>query len=240
MSQPTVFEIHFDHPRRNALNDASLDWLDGQLELADGRPLLLSGREDAFSAGLDLRHVARLSGSDPAGMSRFLGRVDAVMTRLFLYPGPTVAAVDGHAIAGGCVLALACDHRVARDDPAIRIGLNEVALGACYPPRILRLVHERIPRSHFTEVVLGARLFEPARALELGLLDELAKDARRVGHARAEELGAHPASNYALTKRSLREPVVAVGDEEQRRFEEQGVAQWTSPELRERVLAVLV
>lgn len=239
MSQPTVFEVHFDHPRRNALNDASLGWLEGELERAAGRPLLLSGPQEAFSAGLDLEHVARLSGSDPEGMGRFLRRVDALMTRLFLYPGPTVAAVDGHAIAGGCVLALACDHRIARDDPALRIGLNEVALGACYPPRILRLVHDRVPRRHLAEVVLGAGLFEPRRALEVGLVDELAGDARSTGRAHAKRLGAHPAGNYALIKRTLRGPVVEVGDEEQRRFEEEGIAQWTSPELRARVRAVL-
>ena len=72
--------------------------------------MLLTGDGDAFSAGLNLKEVASL---DAPGMERFLATLEKMVTTLFEYPGPTIAWVNGHAIAGGCVLALCCDHRVA-------------------------------------------------------------------------------------------------------------------------------
>jgi hypothetical protein len=71
--------------------------------------------------------------------------------------------VNGHAIAGGCVLALCCDWRVAVDRADVRIGLNEVALGLEFPPMIMNLVRDRIPRRHVERVVLEAGLHDRAR-----------------------------------------------------------------------------
>ncbi len=82
-----------------------------------GRPLLIMGAGDVFSAGLNLKEVAQL---DRPGMEAFLGLLDDVMDTLYGHPGPTVACVNGHAIAGGCVIALCCDVRIAVDDPRVR------------------------------------------------------------------------------------------------------------------------
>ena len=107
--------------------------------------MFLTGDGDAFSAGLNLKEVAAL---DERGMARFLETLERMVTALYEYPGPVVAWVNGHAIAGGCVVALACDHRLMTSAPRARIGLNEVPLGLRFPPRTWRLVRHQAVASH--------------------------------------------------------------------------------------------
>lgn len=230
-----AFEIRMDHPSRNALGAALIDWLDARLDEADGRPVLLLGTEAAFCAGLDLQYLA---GLDAAGMEAYLRSIDAFASRLFHYPAPVVAAARGHAIAGGCVLMQCCDHRVSVDEAKLKIGVNEVALGACFPPAILEVMRHRLPRPHLERVMLGARLYTPREARDVGLLDEVVADAEYVARRRLEHLATHPAATYALTKRALRGRSVP-GPEDERRFVEEEIPRWTSPELRERIRAAL-
>lgn len=82
-----------------------------ELRAANGRPVFVTGAAGAFPAGLNLREVAAL---DRAGMARFLGLLDDLVDALYAYAGPKVACINGH--AGGCVVALCCDYRVAVDD----------------------------------------------------------------------------------------------------------------------------
>jgi len=103
---------------------------------------------------------------------------------LFDHPAPTVALVNGHAIAGGCILALCCDVRVATPNPAARIGLNEVALGVEFPPRVMTLVRYRLSPAAAERAVLGSQLLDPVGAREAGLLDEVTSDAAAVARAR--------------------------------------------------------
>src|SRR5512134_3343082 len=107
-------EIVIASPSRNAVSSSLLESLGRDVEAAGGEPLLLSGAGDVFSAGLDLNEVARI---DEAVALRLLGALERLVAALFTYPAPTVALVNGHAIAGGCVLALCCDYRVATADP---------------------------------------------------------------------------------------------------------------------------
>ena len=121
-----MYELVIAGPGKNALGSGVMDSLLAGLEAADGQPVLLRGEGDAFSAGLNLKELAIL---DLAGMEVFLGKLGRIAAALFDYPAPTVAYVNGHAIAGGCILALCCDWRVGVTEPRMRMGLNEVALG---------------------------------------------------------------------------------------------------------------
>ena len=96
-----MYELTISGPGKNALGTDVMNALLEGLAEADGRPLLLRGEGDAFSAGLNLKEIASL---DPPGMKAFLTKLRDLTTQLFDYPGPTVALVNGHAIAGGCVL----------------------------------------------------------------------------------------------------------------------------------------
>ena len=228
-----VVEIRMDHPAKNALGSELMAWLEGELDRAGERAVLLTGTGDAFCAGLNLAEVARLEGAELEAM---LLAVDRLAARLFDHPAPTVALMNGHAIAGGCVLVQCCDHRVAIDSPTARIGLNEVALGACFPPRILRF---RLPPDRQHELLLHAGLYPPRRALELGLLDAVVEEAEPAARDWLAQAAAHPRATYAHTKRILQHGVTETSAEDERRFREEELPIWSAPELKQRVLAVL-
>jgi enoyl-CoA hydratase len=231
-----MIDIVLDGPGKNALSSEMLAFLRARLDAAGGAPVRLTGAGDTFSAGLHLTEVAAFSAE---AMATFLTNLDAHCAALYDYPGPTVAYMNGHAIAGGCVLALCCDYRVVADRDRIRIGLNEVALGVRFPPAILRIVMDRLPLRHRAEILLGAGLFGPADALRLGLVDEVAADADAASRARLEALAAHPAEAYAATKADIRRGVTAVSDEARRHFLEAVLPIWTSDRTRARIRAVL-
>jgi enoyl-CoA hydratase/carnithine racemase len=172
-------------------------------------------------------------------MDRFLARLEDMIDALYTYPGPTVACINGHAIAGGCVVALACDMRICAADPEIRIGLNETALGVRFPPKLFAMVKQRVPPNALDRVILGAGLYEPEAARALGLVDEVADDAPSVARAHLARLASHPRDVYARTKEALHAGVLDVSEEELRRFTQEVVPMWCSEETRARLLAVL-
>ncbi|MCA9565939.1 MAG: enoyl-CoA hydratase/isomerase family protein, partial [Myxococcales bacterium] len=118
--------IRIEGPGKNSLSSDLMNAIISGLHDAAGEPVLITGAGDAFSAGLNLKEMA---GLDAAGMDRFLRTLEEMVVTLHHYPGPTAAAVNGHAIAGGCVITLCCDFRIMTTVPKARIGLNEVALG---------------------------------------------------------------------------------------------------------------
>lgn len=229
-----MHEIRMQHAAKNALGTDLMSWLEGELDKAGDQPLLLTGNADAFSAGLNLREVASLDG---AAMERFLRRMDDLSARLFQHPAPTVAFVNGHAIAGGCVLTMCCDWRVAAMSAKTRIGVNEVAIGACFPPSILKIMIHRLRPDIREQVLLGAGLHDVERALALGLIDEIGDEG--VALTRLRALSAHPRPTYANTKAALRGHVTPWTGAEERRFREREVPLWSSPEMKARMMAVL-
>ena len=230
-------EIVIDAPGKNALSTSSMESLLAAIEAAKGEPLLFTGAlgSGAFSAGLNLKEVVAL---DRAGMRRFLATLDRLVEAIYMYPAPTVAYVNGHAIAGGCVLALCCDESVAEDDPTIRIGLNETALGLPFPPRVLAMVQRTVRPAVLERVVLGAELFDVTEAARLGLVDAVARDGRKTAEERLAHLASHPRAIYAHTKGVLRAGTFDVGAA-QADFEARLEPIWTGPELRARIAARL-
>src|ERR1041384_657455 len=110
-------------------------------EVASARAVVLTGAGNAFSAGLDLPSLIDL---DRSTMRRFIDLFDQLMLRIFELPMPLIASINGHAIAGGCVLALQCDLRLAADKEA-RIGLNETQLGIGLPAVVLETLRWQGP-----------------------------------------------------------------------------------------------
>lgn len=219
-------ELLIEAPGKNALSTTVLESLRRGLEDAGGEPLLLTGAGDVFSAGLDLKEVAALAGLEET--RRLIGALERLVETLFTYPGPTVALVNGHAIAGGCVLALCCDRRVVTSRPNVRLGLTEVALGLAYPPRTFAMVRAQLSAPSASRVVLGAELHDPAAALAAGLVDEVADDPRAAALARLEALARHPRDAYARAKAALRGGALRLSPEEERRFEEETLPLWAT------------
>jgi enoyl-CoA hydratase len=124
------------------------------------------------------------------------------MLRVFTFPIPTVAAVTGHAVAGGAMLMFACDLRWVAEGP-FRIHLNEVAIGLTLPSWALAIAYSAIPSRRHTEALLHARPYSPEEALERGMIDGVARPAERVleeALAAAAPLAALDQKAYASTK----------------------------------------
>ena len=224
--------ITLDGPGKNALGTGLLTAVRDQIEAAGTDPILITGTGDAFSAGLDLREVGSLQ---PEDMGQFLRLLEDVVFRLFAHPAPTVAAVNGHAIAGGAVLARATDLAVATDNDRARIGLNEVALGLRFPPRIFAMMRHRLPVRHHHRVFLEAGLHPPAVAVQLGLVDRVASDPLAVAQAGLEALAAHPPQAYADTKADLQGSVGQPDPAGAQWFVDEVMPAWTSDALRQRI-----
>jgi Delta3-Delta2-enoyl-CoA isomerase len=231
-----MYTLTLDGPGKNALSSVLMESILTRLREASGEPVLLIGAGDAFSAGLDLQEVA---GLDRAGAERFLGTLERMTEALFTYPAPMVACVNGHAIAGGCVVELCADYRVLADQPKLRIGLNEVALGVQFPPTVLAVVRHRVPPRGLERAVLEAALHDPQTALALGLVDEVAADVQATARARLETLAGHPRDAYVATKRALRAGVTDLSEAVRRWFRDELVPSWITPAVKERVTAVL-
>lgn len=230
-----TYEVLLSGPGKNALSTAMLVWLEEQLAKAAGRPLLLRGDGDAFSAGLDLKEVASFGGAEKA--YDFLRLFERVIVAYYTHPAPVVACVDGHAIAGGCVLELCADWRVAETNARTKIGLNEVALGVEFPPHTLQLVLARVPPIAQHRVLLCAELLSVEGALAAGLVDEVADDAYEAATRKLRALGALPRAAYVAAKRALQAPLLPAQEQERRLRASLG--SWTSAEVRARLGAVL-
>ncbi|MBZ0252992.1 MAG: enoyl-CoA hydratase/isomerase family protein [Candidatus Methylomirabilis sp.] len=228
-------EIVLAGPRKNAMSSEMLRFLLERLREAGGAPALVRGEGDALSSGLDLREVASFRGEAEA--FAFLKLLEDVFVAYYRHPAPVVACVNGHAIAGGCVIALCADWRVAQANPAIKIGLNEVARGIRFPPRTLALVADRLPLRHREEVILGAGLYAPADALRLGMVDEVSDDALGAARRKMEVLSALPRDAYAAVKTDLRKALPY--DAEAERLLREAMPFWTSDAFRPRLAAAL-
>jgi len=227
--------LRLDRPPVNALDVETLnelsDALDAAIDSGSVRAAVLTGTGKVMSAGADLVKVLE-------GDGRYIDAGIDALTRafrtLFTFPKPVVAAINGHALAGGAVLACGCDHRVMGTSG--RIGTIELAAGVPFPAWALELVRHAVPNGHFEEVVYFGRSYEAGAALERGLIDEIATGDVVVDLAleRARELARVPATTYALTKRSARAATVAAA-EALTRWDDEVKAAWRSDEVRDAV-----
>lgn len=210
----------------NTMSVAMLDAIVAQLDAAGDAPVLLTGAGNAFSSGLDLDALAR---ADVSEVGALLDAIERAARRIFLHPAPVVAAINGHAIAGGCLVAQCADHRICVDEPKVRLGMTGVALGLVYPPFVPAIFRARVPVPHAETVLMGAQRVDPREALRLGLVDELVPAARLRERAMEilEQRAQLPRAAYASIKRALREPAYAGVAEAHARFRDDAVPSWT-------------
>jgi enoyl-CoA hydratase len=196
-----VLFIELEHGKVNALDLELLRALIETFTSPSGEPIVLTGAGRAFSAGVDLRRI--LEGG-PEYTTAFLEALAACFLAIYDYPGPVVAAVNGAAIAGGCVIAAACDRRVISRGP---VGLAELAVGVPFPTSALEIMRSVLgPQA--ARVVLDARLLDAHEALTVGLVDEIVAPEQLLSRAleHAAAWGALPSGVFAHTKRQLHGP----------------------------------
>jgi enoyl-CoA hydratase/carnithine racemase len=189
----------------NALNATLMDELTGALvELREGGapPVLLrSSHEMLFCPGWDLKD---LMGADRDEVAAALDRFNRLIFNLFSYPGPTAAAIHGHAVAGGCLLALCCDLRImATGRP--RIGLSELNLGVPVPASSLVMLRERLAANVVEELVVGGDGCNADRARDQGVVHRIAEPDLVLAKTERElaRRAAKPKHAFDATKRFL-------------------------------------
>lgn len=190
----------------NALDDLLLSSLRTSLRQlkGEGAPALVlaSAHRRVFCPGLDLK---KLDGAGREAVRLWMLEFSALLRELATYPGPTVAALGGHAIAGGCLLALACDRRVMARAGA-RLGLSEVNLGIPVPAGAVAMLLALYPTRTVEQLVLEGEGLGGERALELGLVERLAAAEEVLGEALrlARQLASRPQRGYQVAKGYLR------------------------------------
>jgi enoyl-CoA hydratase len=173
---------------------------------ASVKAVIITGSGSSFSAGVDL---FRLLQEGPDYARRFLPALDEFLHAVLTFPKPVVAAVNGHAIAGGCILAAACDHRVMTEGPG-RIGIPELAVGVPFPALPLQIMAARLTSHALRDLVFSGRTVQVDEAKTLGLIDEKCPSGMLLdrAHEVAEHLIAIPAGAFALTKEAFYTPIV--------------------------------
>jgi enoyl-CoA hydratase len=169
--------------------------------------VVLTGAGRAFSAGVDLRRV--LAGG-PDYLREFLPALSEALYTVFTFDRPVVAAVNGHAIAGGCVLACCADLRLMADGPG-RIGVPEIKVGVPFPRVPLEVMVHAVGPTVAGRLVTRADTLAAGDAHRLGLVDEVVERAELVARAvrAATELATEiPPDTFALTKTQLRRDTV--------------------------------
>jgi enoyl-CoA hydratase/carnithine racemase len=193
-----------DRPPANAIDESLLTGLAAALVRAREddavRAVVLTGAGRFFSGGFDLGAPPR----DDAAVASMNALYHDAHRALLALPKPTLARIAGHAIAGGLVLALACDYRLGCEGDW-QVGTNEVAIGASFPKVAMEIVKLRLAHARAAELVLGAGIYPSSQAVRLGVVHEMLPATGFDGaiQHRAARLASFPREAYAHAKAAL-------------------------------------
>ncbi len=234
-----VREIRLARPPVNALNPELVIALEQALAEAgdDARAIVLSGQPGLFSAGLDMK---ALLARDRAQMAEFWGAFLALLKRLATSRVPVVAAITGHSPAGGAVMAVFCDERVAAAGE-FKIGVNEVQVGMAMPAIIHFAMVRLVGARQAERLCVGGLLIGPDEALRVGLVDEVVAPDAVIARAieRATALTKLPPHAMAHTRTLCRADLAAAFERVGGGFAEEMNGGWFSDETQATMKAVL-
>lgn len=232
--QASVAVVRLKHGKVNALDLELLQAITAALhDIAPNDPVVITGSGSVFSAGVDLRRIA--DGGRPY-VAQYLPALSAAFLAIFDHPGPVVAAVDGHAIAGGCVIAAACDLRLMSSGT---IGLAELSVGVPFPPVALEIMRHAVGPA-VSRLVLTAGLLDPARAHAIGLIHEVIEPDDLLAEAvrQTARMARVPAEVFEFSKRQLQQPARARFDGSEG-DDEAVLAMWSSDRTRAAIAGYL-
>jgi len=199
-----IVVLTVDRPPANAMDVSLLREIIEAVEHVASEPpraLVLAGRPGFFSAGADLK---ALPSHGPEQQREMVRSINAMALGVYELPCPVVGAITGHAIAGGLVLALCTDIRIASSQGSY--GLTEVKVGVAYPQAAIGVVAAELAPHAARALALGNELISSADCLRLGAFDEVVEPDDVIPRAleRSAALAAFPVDVYARTKRELR------------------------------------
>jgi enoyl-CoA hydratase len=217
------------HGKANALDVELCDAIAAQFDKLHDAPVkavVLTGQGRMFSAGVDL---VRLGEGGAAYVRRFLPALHRLFDAVFFCPKPVVAAINGHAIAGGCVLQCCADKRIAARGDS-RIGVTELLVGVPFPPLAFEVMRHASPPRYLADGMFSGATFTPDVALTRGLIDEIVDAAALLerAFAAAETLAALSPKAFAQTKQQLRQPAMDALERHGKHIDESSMSVWTS------------
>lgn len=234
--------VRLCHGATNALGPELVSALTAKLRAVKEDPavravVLASASDRFFSIGLDLPSLLDLP---PEAFAAFYQDFGRLCLELYTIPRPTVAAISGHAIAGGCILALCCDHRIIAEGRRL-MGLNEVKLGVPVPYLADCILRQHAGVRSAWEMVSTGEFYPPEVLFQMGLVDQVLPLEQVLPKAveKAQALGALPAEAFGAIKQAR---VQAVLDQVLPRQEEKDrlfVTLWYSDTARERLREAL-
>lgn len=228
-------------PPMNAMDAELLEALArlfvGLADDPDVRAAAIAAEGPAFSAGLDLKTTPLL---DRLGQRRLIDALNECFGTLYAWPKPLVAAVNGHAIAGGLILALCADWRIVADVP-LQISLAEVKVGVTYPVAPLTIARAELAPSAARRLILLGETVDAAGAEALAIMDQRVTPSSLNAQAiaRAERFAALPPQAFATIKRELRAPQLARIDAARAGRDEPRLGGWLGEEMRHASAAVV-
>lgn len=228
-----ILTLRLAHGKASAMDVELLEALGREMEgIGDARAVILTGTGSIFSAGVDL---FRVTDGGQAYADRFLPLLSTFVRALFTLPVPVVAAVNGHAIAGGGVMTLAADYRLMARGSG-RIGVPELLVGVPFPAAPLEVVRFAVPPDRLQAIVYTGRTLLPDDALAQGLVDEVVDADALPARTRevAAQLAALPPDAFRMTKQRLRAEAVARMDGAAE-YDRLAHAAWSAPETHARI-----
>lgn len=238
--QGALAVLRLDKARGNAIDEPLVHDLKlacAELLSLDARGVLLaSAHPKLFCPGLDLVGLVEY---DRPAMERFMAAFSEAVLALYSLEKPVVAAVGGHAVAGGCILALAADVRLLRR--GAQIGLNEVKVGVPLPWSVALLLRAALPAPSLTRVALLGRNFADDEALAVGLADQVleAEGFEAACLKQLEEFADKDPRAVGATKRYLRAGVLAEMRAREGELRAEWLEAWFSPATQQRIRAIV-
>lgn len=196
------------HGKANALDIEFCTALAGRFKelcKSNAKAVVITGQGGIFSAGVNLK---RLSEGGAPYIRKFLPALHKLYDTVFFHPKPVIAAVNGHAIAGGAVLVACADRRIMARESG-RIGVTELQVGVPFPALAFEVVRFATPPRYLTEFMIGAGTYPTDAALQKGWVDELAEPDALMERAlaAAESYAALSPAAFAQTKMQVRQTV---------------------------------
>jgi enoyl-CoA hydratase len=219
-----AFDVEFSEALIRTLDDCAM---------SDAGAVVITASGAIFSAGVDL---IRIRDGGASYVRSFLPIMCRAFETVFAFPKPLVAAVNGHAFAGGCVLACAADRRIMASGSG-RIGVPELLVGVPFPTIAFEIVRNIVPPAHLESLIYTGETFVAADALARGLVDVVVDAGRLVDEAvaAANALASLPPRAFAVTKQQLRGPALQRIREGKGRFDPAIQHMWESPETLEAI-----
>ncbi len=228
--------LQMAHGKANAMTTEFCEVLAARLEEVRSSPasaVVITGSGRIFSAGVDLPHL--LEGGAPY-IRAFLPALNAMFAAVFSYPKPVVAAINGHAIAGGCVLACAADRRLMALEPG-RIGVTELLVGVPYPACAMEIMRNATAPQYFEDAIFSGQTYAPGDGMTRGLVHEIVEPDALLGRAIAvaQTLAALSPEAFALSKRQTRQPSLERLDRDGQRIDDEVTRIWCAYDTLERI-----